>query len=453
MTGKAPMTSFQKMRGGDASLDAPLLFKNGRIIDPANRLDLNGDLFIENGRISWVRPSDKESSTVPDDTRTIDLDGRWILPGFIDMHVHLREPGEEYKETIESGSKSAAAGGFCGVACMPNTIPVNDCEAVTSFIKARARNGYCRVYPVGAISKGGKGEALAEFGEMRTAGAVAVSDDGRPVSDSQLMRRALEYCACHNLLLISHSEDLNLSRNGVMNEGPLSTKMGLRGIPRSAEEVMVYRDLSLAEFAKRPVHIAHVSTRESVSLIRRAKAGGCPVTAETAPHYFTLTEDAVEGYNTRAKMSPPLRTGDDVEAIREGLRDGTIDAIATDHAPHSDFEKDVEFEFAANGIIGLETAIPLALALVRDEIFNVTRLVELLSLNPARILGVEGGSLSPGSRADVTVIDPDTEFVYTKEEVVSKSRNSPFLGSELKGRAVLTIVGGRITFCGGEFQR
>ena len=446
MTGRAPMTSFQKMRGHDASFDAPLLLENGRIIDPVNGLDMKGDLLVENGRISWVRPSDRESFTAPDDTRTVDLDGKWILPGFIDMHVHLREPGEEYKETIESGTKAAVAGGFCAVACMPNTIPVNDCEAVTSFIKARARIGYCRVYPVGSISKGGKGEALAEFGEMRAAGAVAVSDDGRPVSDGQLMRRALEYCADHNLLLISHSEELDLSRNGVMNEGLVSTEMGLRGIPKSAEEVMIYRDLSLAEFTNRPVHIAHVSTRESVSLIRRAKARGCPVTAETAPHYFTLTEDAVKGYNTRAKMNPPLRTGDDVEAIREGLRDGTIDAIATDHAPHSDFEKDVEFEFAANGIIGLETAIPLALALVRDEIFDVARLVELLSVNPARILGVEGGSLNPGSSADITVIDPDQEFVYTKDKVVSKSKNSPFFDRELKGRAVLTIVGGRITF-------
>ncbi|MBI5556933.1 MAG: dihydroorotase [Deltaproteobacteria bacterium] len=422
-----------------------LLLQNGRIIDPANNLDGPGDLLLANGVIQ--RRGKAGSLSCPDNGKTIDLRGKWLVPGLIDMHVHLREPGEEYKETIASGTKAAAAGGFTAVACMPNTKPVNDNQAVTSLILTRAAAaGYARVYPVGAISNGSRGTELAEYGELKKAGAVAVSDDGRPVVNSQLMRRALEYSGNHDLLAISHAEEVSLSENGVMNEGALSTRLGLRGIPSAAESIMIYRDLALAEYVNRPIHIAHISARESVDLIRRAKKKGCKVTAETAPHYFTLTEEAVGLYNTRAKMNPPLRTADDVAAIRDGLRDGTIDAIATDHAPHSVMEKDVEFDQAANGIIGLETAVPLAMALVRENVLSPVRLIELLSVNPARILGVGGGTLSEGSPADITVIDPEKIFVYTKERVVSKNSNSPFLGWELTGKAVLTLVAGKITF-------
>lgn len=427
-----------------SSSEGSVLLKNGRIIDPANNIDEQADLLIENGKIAKISRKDQKKQTERADI--FDLTGKWIMPGFIDMHVHLREPGEEYKETIATGTRAAAAGGFTGVACMPNTIPVNDHQAIASLILAKAKDVSARVYPVGCISKAGEGEALAEFGELKKAGVVAVTDDGRPVSNSQLMRRALEYAENHKLVVISHSEEMALSRNGVMNEGGLSTRLGLKGIPCIAEEIMVYRDLALAEYTGQPIHLAHISTRESVNLIRRAKDKGCAVTAETAPHYFSLTEAAVDQYDTRAKMNPPLRTDDDVLAIREALKDGTIDAIATDHAPHSQLEKDVEFDLAANGIIGLETAIPLTLALIREGIFDAARMIELLSINPARILGVEGGALTIGNPADITVIDPDKEFVYSIDKIVSKSKNSPFIDWLLQGKAVLTIMGGRITF-------
>lgn len=421
-----------------------ILLKNGRIIDPVNGIDQVGDLLIKAGRISAVGP--KLKLTKKADRQIFDCKNKWILPGLIDMHVHLREPGEEYKETVQSGTMAAAAGGFTAVACMPNTSPVNDNQSVTKLILEKAKDGFARVYPVGAISKGSSGESLAEFGEMQQAGAVAVSDDGRPVNDSQLMRRALEYASNYDLLVISHSEDPDLSRNGVMNEGLMSTRLGLRGIPRAAEEIMVYRDIALARQTGRPLHLAHISTGESVDMIRRAKKNGVRVTAETAPHYFSLTEEAVGDYDTHAKMNPPLRIEEDRLAIIEGLKDGTLDAIATDHAPHSSLEKEVEFDVAANGIIGLETAVPLTLAMMQDHGFEVKRMVEFLSVNPARILGVPGGSLSVDLPADITVIDPKKTFLYSRETVVSKSANSPFLGRRLKGKAVLTIMGGRITF-------
>ncbi len=359
-----------------------LLLQNGRIIDPQNNRDFAGDMLIVDGRIKQT--AKHNTLKPPDNGQTIDLKGKWLTPGLIDMHVHLREPGEEYKETIASGTKAAAAGGFTAVACMPNTNPVNDNQSVTTFILSKAQEaGSARVYPVGAISKNSSGTELAEFGELKNAGVVAVSDDGRPVANSQLMRRALEYSGSHDLLVISHAEEMSLSENGVMNESTLSTRLGLRGIPRVAEEIMIYRDVSLAEYVNRPIHIAHISTRESVDIIRRFKAKGCQVTAETTPHYFSLTEDAIGKYDTRAKMNPPLRSADDMAAIREGLQDGTIDAIATDHAPHSDMEKNVEFDLAANGIIGLETSVSLSMALVRDNIINPARMVELLSVQPA----------------------------------------------------------------------
>lgn len=422
-----------------------MLLKNGRIIDPVNNIDEQADLLVKDGKIAGVYRNEDVKEEIFG-VESIDLTGKWIMPGFIDMHVHLREPGEEYKETIATGTRAAAAGGFTAVACMPNTIPVNDNQAITSLILAKAQDASAKVYPVGCISKAGEGESLSEFGELKKAGAVAITDDGRPVSNSQLMRRALEYVRNHKLLVISHSEEMALSRNGVMNEGGLSTKLGLKGIPRVAEEIMVYRDLALAEYTGQPIHLAHISTRESVDLIRRAKEKGCKVTAETAPHYFSLTEAAVDQYDTRAKMNPPLRTDEDVLAIREALKDGTLDAIATDHAPHSQLEKDVEFDLAANGIIGLETAVPLTLALIREGIFDEGRMVELLSVNPAEILGVEGGSLTEGASADITVVDPDKEFVYSSDNVVSKSKNSPFIDWQFQGKPVLTIMGGRITY-------
>ena len=418
-------------------MSAEYIIKNGRIIDPVNERDETGELCVKGG--VFVRREDISSLAT-----TIDAAGCWVVPGLIDMHVHLREPGQEYKEDVVSGTKAAAAGGFTAVACMPNTTPVNDCAAVTRMIIEQAEKGFARVYPVGAISKGSKGQSLAEFGELQEAGVVAVSDDGLPVFDSQLMRRTLEYASDFDLMVISHSEEPGLSR-GVMNEGEVSTRLGLKGIPTAAESIMVYREIALAEYTNRPVHIAHVSTVMSTELIRSAKKRGVQVTAETAPHYFTLTDEAVEGYNTNAKMNPPLRTESDRQAVRQGLADGTFDAIATDHAPHSILEKQVEFDRAANGIIGLETSLPLSLALMRENVIDARKLVELMSVQPAAILRVGGGTLSEGEMADLTIIDPERQFHYTESTVVSKSKNSPFLGWKLQGQAVITMMGGRIT--------
>lgn len=410
---------------------------NGRIIDPANKIDRIGDLVIKDGLIADA------AQPVTADLPVIDAAGCWVVPGLIDMHVHLREPGEEYKEDIVSGALAAASGGFTAVACMPNTKPVNDNATVTAMIMARAAEAAVRIYPVGAISLGSEGHQLAEFGEMKAAGVVAVTDDGRPVRDSQLMRRALEYASDFDLPVISHSEEASLS-TGVMNEGPVSTQLGLKGIPNAAEAIMVYREIALAEFTGARVHIAHVSTAMSIDLIRAAKARGVRVTAETAPHYFTLTDEAVIGYDPNTKMNPPLRSAADRTAIRAALADGTLDAIATDHAPHSILEKELEFDAAANGIIGLETSLPLGLALVREGLLDAGQLVALMSTNPATILGVPGGSLGLGAPADITLIDPQQEFVFAADQVFSKSRNTPFLGRNMQGRAVLTMVGGSI---------
>nr|MBF0220822.1 dihydroorotase [Desulfobulbaceae bacterium] len=419
----------------------PILLKNGRIIDPVNGIDMVGNLLLHLAKCAQINPS-----SLPEGTREIDLTGKWVVPGLIDIHVHLREPGEEYKETIESGAQAAAAGGFTAVACMPNTKPVLDSAQMIEAVLSKAQKAACRVYPVGAISSHGQGSTLANMGEMFAAGAVAFTDDGLPVSDSQLMRRAMEYAGNYGVPIISHSEEIGLSRHGSMNEGPMSTRMGIIGIPHAAEEIMVYRDLALAELTGQHVHLAHISTKESVSLIRRAKANGCPVSAETAPHYFSLTEKAVGKYDTYAKMNPPLRMDYDVEAIKEGLQDGTLDVIASDHAPHSDLEKELEFDRAANGIIGLETSLSLALQLVRSNCIDEKKLVELMSSNPAKALGLPGGSLTVGNMADVTVIDPLRQYTYQRDEVVSRSKNSPFLGWNLTGKAVLTIVGGKVTY-------
>ncbi len=417
-----------------------IILQNGRVLDPAADRDFIGEIWLQDGLIV---PAQQKH---PEDCISFDLQGKWIVPGLIDMHVHLREPGEEYKETVESGTRAAAAGGFTAVACMPNTRPVNDCASVTQLIlEATAEKGSARVYPVGAISAGSKGTGLAEYGELKEAGVVAVTDDGLPVLDSQLMRRAMEYAGSHELLVISHSEEIALSRNGSMNEGVVSTRLGLRGIPVAAEAIMVYREIALAELTGQHTHIAHVSTAAATELIRQATARGVRLTAETTPHYFTLTEEAVADYNTNAKMNPPLRTEGDRMAIIKGLQDGTFDAIATDHAPHSVLEKELEFDRAANGIIGLETSLALSLALVRDGLIDAARLVELMSVAPARILKVTGGNLAEGNVADVTVVDPDREFVFTEGSILSKGKNSPFLDWTFQGKAVLTVMGSRIT--------
>jgi len=410
------------------------------------------DIYIRNGKIASIAPQGKES--IPADAKVIDLAGKIVTPGLMDMHTHLREPGEEYKETIATGCLAAVSGGFTAIACMPNTKPVNDNKSITEYILQKAQEaGLATVYPIGAISKGLQGETLAEFGDMKAAGIVAVTDDGRPVMNGELMRRALEYARNFDLPVISHCEDLTLCSGGVMNEGVISTQLGLSGIPAAAEEVMVFREISLAALTGGSVHIAHVSARGSVNLIRQAKASrGCAgacginVTAETAPHYFSLTEEAVTGYDTNAKMNPPLRTAEDVAAIIEGLKDGTIDAIASDHAPHSVLEKDVEFDRAANGIVGLETALPLTLKLVHAGHLSLSEAVAKLSINPARILRLEIPSIQIGQKADLTIIDLDRKFIVDVQKFQSISKNSPFHGWELKGKAVMTIINGRIVF-------
>ncbi len=426
---------------------ANLLLRNARIIDPAQGMDGKADVLIVDGRLMEIGARLEISADWASAVQEIDLSGKWIVPGLLDMHVHLREPGEEYKETIASGTASATAGGYVAVACMPNTHPVNDCAAVTEFIMERAREqGSCRVFPVGAISRGLAGEHLAEFGELRESGAVAVSDDGRPVMNSMLMRRALEYARIFDLPVISHAEDLNLSRGGLMNEGPVSTMLGLRGIPNAAEEAMVARDLLLAELTQSRLHIAHVSTAGSVQLIRQAKQRGVRVTGETAPQYFSLTDDAVMTFDTVYKVNPPLRRAGDVEAIKEGLADGTLDAIATDHAPHTALEKDTEFEFAANGMIGLESAVPLILGLVREGVLSPMEAIATVTCNPAAILGVPLGAMPPGTPADLTIIDPEETYVLDCSTFRSKSRNCPFHGHHMQGRVIMTIVDGRVAF-------
>lgn len=423
-----------------------MLIKGGKVIDPG-RYEGIADILIENGKIVEIC-HDLESRAPSPEPRIIPASGKIVVPGLIDMHVHLREPGHEYKETIESGCRAAVYGGFTAVCPMPNTQPVNDNGAITAYILKKAREANtARVYPVAAISKGLEGKGLCEYGELKASGAVALSDDGKPVMNSQLMRRALEYAKGFGMPVISHCEDIELAGNGVMNEGALATRMGLPGISNAAESVTVMRDIALCELTRSRLHIAHVSTKESVEVIRAAKKRGVNVTAETAPHYFTLTEDAVGDYDTNAKMNPPLRSAADREAVLEGLADGTLDVIATDHAPHSSLEKEVEFDRAANGIIGLETSLSLSLRLVEKGILSMRSLVEKMATNPARILGLEK-NLSPGSVADITIIDPDCTYVVNADQFQSRSRNTPFDGWEMKGRAFLTMVGGVIVFEG-----
>ncbi|HAM51731.1 MAG TPA: dihydroorotase, partial [Nitrospiraceae bacterium] len=411
-----------------------ILIKNGHIIDPAQAIDGIGDIVIEGRKIKEVRcqetlppltqASERDNNS---ELRTIDAAGMFVLPGLVDMHTHLREPGFEYKEKICTGTLAAVKGGFTSVCCMPNTNPVNDNETVTEFILRKTyAEGACFVYPIGAITKGQRGEELAEMGMMKEAGCVAFSDDGRPVMNSLVMRRALEYSKMLHVPIISHSEDTSLSDSGVMNEGTMSSLLGLRGIPDAAEEVMIARDIILSKLTGGRLHVAHASTRGSVELIRRAKAEGLSVTAETCPHYFSITEDMVNGYNTNAKVNPPLRTQQDVEAVKEGLKDGTIDVIATDHAPHHRDEKLQEFDKAPSGISGIETAVSLSLRLVTEGVLTMSQLVERMAFNPARILGIEKGTLMAGSDADVVLVDAKKDFRIDSEKFLSMGKNTPF---------------------------
>jgi dihydroorotase len=420
-----------------------IFIEGGRVIDPASGVDGVRTVVVREGRIAEVA----ERVERPRDARAVDARGRWVTPGFVDLHVHLREPGQEYKETVETGTRAAVAGGFTAVCAMPNTRPVNDNASVTELVLARAAAaGLARVYPVGAISKGSEGQELAEYGELLAAGCVALSDDGRPVMSSGLMRRALEYARAFGLPLTVHEEDLGLVGEGVMHEGVTSTRLGLRGIPGAAEEVMVLRDLALAELTGGRLHVAHVSTRGAVRALREAKARGLRVTAEVTPHHLALVDEDVarSGYSTDFKMAPPLRSAEDVAACRAGLADGTLDAIATDHAPHSAVEKEVEFDAASNGVIGLETAFPVCLALVREGVIPERRLVEALTSGPAAAFGLPGGSLARGAPADVAVLDPAAEWTLDPDRLRSRSRNTPWKGKRLVGRCTMTLVGGRV---------
>jgi len=423
--------------------------KNGRIIDPSRGIDGVGDLVIENGRIAEVvvgkSGNSRKLAAAADTNEIVDAHGMLVVPGLVDMHTHLREPGFEFKETIKTGTMAGIRGGFTSLCPMPNTNPVNDNPTVAAFvIKKAMAEGHCSVFPIGAITKGQQGQELAEMGLMNEIGCVAFSDDGRPVMNSLVMRRALEYSKAFSFPLIAHCEDLGLSDDGVMNEGSLSTYFGLKGIPAEAEEVMVARDIMLARLTGGRIHIAHVSTRGSVELVRRAKIEGIKVTAETCPHYFSITERAVEGFNTNAKVNPPLRTDDDVLAIKEGLKDGTIDVIATDHAPHHIDEKMLEFDRAPSGISGLETALALSLRLVGEGVLTIDQMLKKMTINPSKILGIDRGTLNIKAVADVLVMDTEREFIVRPDEFESKGKNTPFAGWTLKGQPVVVISKGRV---------
>ena len=430
-----------------------LLIANGYIIDPAQGTNTGKNLLIEDGRVVGLS---SHSDGVPEGAEVFDATGLIVAPGFIDMHVHLREPGHEYKETIASGAAAAIAGGFTTVCAMPNTNPINDNAAVTRFVIEQAeRAGLASVFPIGAITKNSDGTELAEMGEMKDAGIIAVSDDGRPVPTAGMMRRAMEYARGFDLPVIDHCEEKSLARGGVMHEGHWSLVLGMRGMPAVAEEVDAERNCLLAELTGARVHLAHLSTRGAIEAVRRAKEKGLPVTCEAAPHHWTLTDEAVQAYDTNTKMSPPLRSQDHVEAIIEGLRDGTIDAIATDHAPHHADEKALEYDQAPFGIVGLETAIGLAMErLVNEGVISLERLVELCATNPARILRLEDrGTLRAGTRADLTIIDPEMTWTFDVSRSKSKSRNTPFDGYEFRGGAIATIVSGRIAYLQPDYTR
>jgi dihydroorotase len=428
-----------------------LCLRGGRVIDPGRGIDAEADVLLKDGVVARVGAG--IAGGVGREVRVIDARGLWVLPGLIDLHTHLREPGHEYKEDIATGARAAAAGGFTAVCAMPNTNPTNDTRAVTELVVRRAREvADVRVYPVGAISKGLAGESLTEMGELKDAGCVAVSDDGHPIMNAELMRRAMEYARNFGLTVVQHCEDLTLSGGGSMNEGLVATRAGIRSQPASAESAMVARDIELCALTGARYHVAHVSSAESVRLIRDAKRRGLPVTCEVTPHHLTLTDEACAHYDTSAKCNPPLRTGADVDALRAALSDGTIDAVATDHAPHSPVEKEVEFEQAAFGMIGLETAVALVLELVRAGTLTPAKLATRMSSGPAAVFGLPGGSLAEGAPADVTVIDPEASWTCDPAGLRSRSRNTPFAGRALRGRAALTVVGGKIAFSGDRLS-
>ena len=427
----------------------PLLVRGGHLIDPRNKLDGIMDVLIEGQHVQKVAKDIKPSK----DTEILNATGLLVTPGLIDIHVHLREPGQEEKETIATGTASAAMGGFTSVACMPNTAPPIDNVSQVQFVLMKAQSeGHVRVFPIGAITKGQDGAELTEIGAMLRAGCVAISDDGKPVTNAKLFRRALEYAKTFGLTVIDHCEDADLAKGGVMNEGKLAALLGLKGIPRQAEYIMVARNIALCELTGANLHLAHMSTKESVGLVREAKKRGLPVTAETCPHYFTLTEEAVSDYNTNAKMNPPLRTEADREAILEGLADGTLDVIASDHAPHTVAQKGREFDFAPFGIIGLETTWGLVLTqLVQKKVMSLSAAVATMTDAPARALNLPGGHLSPGAPADITLTDLKAKNVI--DQFASKSRNSPFIGWTLQGKAVATLVGGELVMRNGRLLK
>ncbi len=425
-----------------------LLIKNGRVLDPAQGVDATRDVLVRDGRIAELS-SLREGEAL----EIIDAAGQWVMPGFIDLHTHLREPGQEGKETIQSGCRSAVAGGFTAVVAMPNTVPVIDTAVLAKFVAQKGRDvGLCRVYPSGSITRGQEGKALTDMADLVSAGCVCLTDDGRPVTDAGLMRRAIQWAMPLGVPLMLHEEELSLSEGGFMNEGPVAARLGLLPIPASAEVTMVARDLVLAEETGGRLHFAHLSCEQSVRLVREGKRRGLQITAEATPHHFTLTDEALEGWNTDARMNPPLRSARDVEAVQEGLADGTIDAIATDHAPHGVADKVCPFDCSANGIVGLETALPLTMELVHAGKLSPMRAAERLSMGPARAFRLPGGSLKAGEPADVTLVDPSAEWAIESKRFFSKSRNSPFEGRRVKGRVRATIVGGRVVFMDGAVK-
>jgi len=424
-----------------------LLIQGGRVVDPSAGLDFTGDLLVEGGKIKRVCACE-EKLDIPEGAKVINASGKWVFPGLVDLHTHLREPGQEDKETIETGMHAAAAGGFTTICAMPNTKPVNDNKSVTAFILREAEAiGIVRVWPIGAVTKKSCGKELAEIGEMKRMGIVAISDDGMPVMNAQLMRHALEYSSMFDLPVIAHCEDLSMTNNGVMHEGVVSTCLGLRGISSSSEESMVVRDINLVESFGGHLHIAHVSTKGSVRAIREAKERGVSITAEVTPHHLFLTDEAVRGFDTNTKMNPPLRTSEDTEALIKGLHDGTIDIIATDHAPHTTAEKEMEYASAPFGIVGLETALSLVVnGLYHDGIFSPSEIAQIMSYKPAQIIGKECGTLKEGANADIVIIDPEAEHTVDKNMFFSKGKNTPFHGCSLKGCVTETITGGKVVF-------
>ena len=422
-----------------------ILIKGGHLIDPANKKNGQFDLLISKGKIEAVEPEGKIKDIPGADI--IDAKGAIVTPGFCDMHVHFREPGHEYKETIETGSQSAAAGGFTTVAVMPNTSPVNDNRSVTEFILSQANEtSNINILPIGAITKGLMGETLSDMGELKEAGCIGYSDDGRPVSNSEIMRRALEYSKMFDLPCIQHSEVLELTQGGSMNEGIVSTELGLKGMPTEAEDIMVHRDICLLPKTGGRLHVAHISSGGSVDLVRQAKAKGLAVTCEVAPHHFTLTHDACRGYDTNAKMSPPLRTQSDLDMIKEGMRDGTIDIIATDHAPHDRVDKQVEFSKACFGIVGLETALPLTLKMVDEKVISLERAIDMLTFQPNQLFKLDKGSLGIGKAADITLFDEKMEYTIDPSQFRSRSKNSPYKGWKVRGKVLRTLVNGKTVF-------